>query len=159
MTIGGLLVKKMLNSEIVDYVEKVPCLKQHFLGVFSIDNFPKKLTERSCFICNTSKSNEVGTHWISFIKSEKKTIEIFDSLGTKIDILRPFLKFRGNPKILYNDCAFQSFTSNTCGYFALTFLIERSFNLDLKYKQVLAEIFDIDSTINEKIVVEFCKNL
>ena len=149
----------MLNSEIVDYFEKVPSLKPYFLGVFSIDNFPKKLNERFCFISNMSKSNEIGTHWISCIKSEKKTIEIFDSLGTKIDILKPFLKFKGNPTILYNDCAFQSVTSNTCGYFAITFLVERSFNLDLKYKEVLAETFNIDSEINETMVVDFCKNL
>jgi hypothetical protein len=89
----------------------------------------------------------------------QKTIEIFDSLGTKIDILKPLLTFKGNPTILFNDCAFQSLTSNTCGYFAITFLIERSFNLDLKYKEVLAETFNIDSEINEKTVVDFCKNL
>ena len=152
-------LRKMLNSEILEYFENVPCLKPYFLGVFSIDNFPKKLNERSCFISNMSKSSEIGSHWISFIKSDKKTIEIFDSLGTKIDILKPFLTFKGNPTILYNDCAFQSLTSNTCGYFAITFLIERSFNLDLKYKELLAETFNIDSEINEKMVVDFCKNL
>ena len=152
-------LRKMLNSEIVEYFDNVPCLKPYFLGVFSIDNFPKKLEERFCFISNVSKSNEMGTHWISFIKSDKKTIEIFDSLGTKIDVLKPFLKFKGEPTILYNDCAFQSLTSNTCGYFAITFLIERSFNLDLKYKEVLAETFDKNCEINEKIVLDFCKNL
>ena len=149
----------MLNSEILDYFEKIPCLKNNFLGVFSIDNFPQQLNERCCFISNLSKSNEIGSHWISFIKSEKKTIEIFDSLGTKIDYLRPFLKFKGNPTILYNDCAFQSVTSNTCGYFAITFLIERSFNLDLKFQELLAEVFNKNSEINEKIVVDFCNNL
>lgn len=152
-------LRKMLNSEIVDYFENVPCLKPYFLGVFSIDNFPKNLGQRSCFICNMSKSNEPGSHWISFIKSEPKTIEIFDSLGTKVDLLKPFLKFKGNPTIVYNDAAFQSITSNTCGYFAITFLIERSFNLDLKYKQLLAEIFEVDCQINENMVVNFCKNL
>ena len=149
----------MLNSEILDYFEKIPCLKKNFLGFFSIDNFPQKLNERCCFISNTSKSNEIGSHWISFIKSEKKTIEIFDSLGTKIEYLRPFLKFKGNPTILYNDCAFQSVTSNTCGYFAITFLIERSFNLDLKFQELLAEVFNKNSEVNEKIVVNFCNNL
>ena len=150
---------RMLNSEILDYFEKIPCLKNNFLGVFSIDNFPQKLNERCCFISNTSKSNEIGSHWISFIKSEKKTIKIFDSLGTKIDYLRPFLKFKGNSTILYNDCAFQSVTSNTCGYFAITFLIEQSFNLDLKFQELLAEVFNKNSEINEKIVEDFCNNL
>ena len=149
----------MLNSEIVEYFEKVPCLKPYFLGVFSIDNFPRKLNKRCCFISNLSKSNESGSHWISFIKSEAQTIEIFDSLGTKIELLKPFLNFKGNPTILYNKGAFQSLNSNTCGYFAITFLIERSFNLDLKYKVLLAEVFNKESEINEKTVVDFCQNL
>ena len=38
-----------------------------------------------------------------------------------IDYLKLFFKFKGNPTILYNDCTFQSVTSNTCGYFAITF--------------------------------------
>ena len=80
-------------------------------------------------------------------------------MGTKIDVLKPFLDFTGNPTILFNEGAFQSLTSNRCGYFAITFLIERSFNLDLKYKTLLAEIFNKECEINEKIVVEFCQNL
>ena len=86
-------------------------------------------------------------------------MEIFDSLGAKIDYLKPFLKFKDNPTILYNNCAFQSVTSNTCGYFAITFLIERSFNLDLKFQELLAEVFNKNSEVNEKIVVDFCNNI
>ena len=145
----------MLNSDIEHYFQKMPCLEKHFMGVFSIDNFPKKIKLRSFFVSNLSKSSETGSHWISFIKSEPKTIEIFDSLGTKIDNLRPYLKFSNNPHIIYNEAAFQTTTSSTCGLFATMFLIERSFNFDLEFNELLAEIFDKNPEINEKIVVEF----
>jgi hypothetical protein len=150
---------KMLSSEFENYFDKVPCLKKHFEGVFSIDNFPKNIKVRSFFVCNMSKSNDLGTHWISIVKPEPKTIEIFDSLGTKIDILRPYLKFKNNPTIVYNVNAFQTSNSSTCGFFAIFFLVERCFNFDLKFKEVLAEIFDENLEINEKQVVDFCENL
>ncbi len=145
----------MLSSDIKHYFQKMPCLEKHFMGVFSIDNFPKKIKLRSFFVTNLSKSSEPGSHWISIIKSEPKMIEIFDSLGTKIDHLRPYLKFSNNPNIIYNEAAFQTTTSSTCGLFATMFLIERSFNFDLKFNELLAEIFDKNPEINEKIVVEF----
>ena len=145
----------MLSSDIEHYFQKMPCLEKHFMGVFSIDNFPKKIKLRSFFVSNLSKSSDPGSHWISFIKSEPKTIEIFDSLGTKIDNLRPYLKFSNNPNIIYNEAAFQTSTSSTCGLFATMFLIERSFNFDLKFNELLAEIFDKTPEINEKIVIEF----
>lgn len=147
----------MLNSDIEHYFQQMPCLEKHFMGVYSIDNFPKKIKLRSFFVSNRSKSSEPGTHWISIVRSEPKTIEIFDSLGTKIDYLRPYLKFSNNPNILYNNAAFQTSTSSTCGLFAVMFLIERSFNFDLKYNALLAEIFDTSPEINEQIVVDFFK--
>lgn len=145
----------MLNSDIELYFQNMPCLEKHFMGVFSIDNIPKKIKLRSFFVTNLSKSSEPGSHWISFIKSEPKTIEIFDSLGTKIDDLRPYLKFSSNPNLIYNAAAFQTATSSTCGLFAIMFLIERSFNFDLKFNELLAEIFDENPEINETIVVNF----
>ena len=147
----------MLNSDIELYFQKMPCLEKHFMGVFSIDNIPKKIKVRSFFVSNLSKSSEPGSHWISFIKSEPKTIEIFDSLGTKINNLRPYLKFSNNPDIKYNEAAFQTTTSSTCGLFAIMFLIERSFNFDLKFNELLVDIFDKNSEINENIVVNFFK--
>jgi hypothetical protein len=147
----------MLNCDIEHYFQQMPCLEKHFMGVYSIDNFPKKIKLRSFFVSNLSKSSEPGTHWISIVKSEPKTIEIFDSLGTEIDYLRPYLKFSNNPSIVYNNAAFQTSTSSTCGLFAVMFLIERSFNFDLKFNVLLAEIFDTSPEINEQIVVDFFK--
>jgi hypothetical protein len=149
----------MLSSEFLPYFEKVPCILPHFSGVYSIDTFPKKIKNRSFFICNMSKSSEKGTHWITIVKSEPKVVEIFDSLGAKIDNLGSYLNFQHSPTVLYNEGAFQSSFSTTCGYFAIMFAIERCFNFDLKYKELLAEIFSEKIEINEKRVTDFCQNL
>ncbi len=114
---------------------------------------------KTFFITNMSKSDEMGTHWISIVKSAPNLVEIFDSLSTKYDILKPYLKFNKDPSIIYNDCAFQLPTSTTCGFFAITFCVNRCLNFDLKYKEVLAHVFTDDLNKNEKIVTEFVSEL
>lgn len=145
----------MLGSEFEDYFKKIPTILPHFVGVYSIDTFPKKLKNRTFFITNLSKSNELGTHWITIIKSEPQLIEIFDSLGTKIELLKPYLKFHKKPVVIYNEGAFQLSTSASCGFFAIMFAVERCFNFDLKFKKLLAEIFSPNVEINEKLVKDF----
>jgi len=149
----------MLSSEFADYFHKIPIIGERFLGCYSIDSFPSKLSNRQFFIANLSKQSQLGSHWITIIKSEPQRIEIFDSLGTQINILKPYLKFRGKPKIYYNEGPFQLKTSTTCGFFAIYFAVERCFNLDLKYKEFLAETFSSSLEENELNVVNFVKSL
>lgn len=145
----------MLSTEFESHFEKWPAVALHFKGVYSIDNFPKTLGVRNFFITNLSKHNEVGTHWITMVRSEPNLIEIFDSLGTQFDKLKPYLKFRNNPNFIFNDCAFQQLHTPTCGYFAITFSIERVMNFDLKFKEVLANCFCDDLNKNEIFVKNF----
>ena len=149
----------MLSSEIAATIEKVACMKSHFKGVYSIDNLPKFIKLRQGLIFNLSKMSEPGSHWITLVRVESDKIEIFDSLGTKFEKLKNYLKFKNKPEYVYNENPFQLSNSDTCGYFAITFLIERMFNLDLSYKELLAEIFEPNLESNEKIVIEFCNNL
>ena len=149
----------MLNTEFQEYFEKIPAILPSYLGCFSVDNFPRKLPTRSFFVTNLSKSTQMGTHWISIVKSEPNLVEIFDSLGTRYHQLKPYLKFYKNPNLEYNNCAFQLDNSTTCGLFAITFLVERCMNFDLKYKEVLACTFTEDKNTNEEIVKEFVANL
>ena len=149
----------MLNIEFEEYFQKCPAVLPHFLGVYSINTFPKKLKTKTFFITNMSKSHDLGSHWVSKVKSSPNVVEIFDSLGTKYDILKPYLNFHKKPNIIFNDCAFQLPTSTTCGYFAITFCINRCLNFDLKYKEVLAHVFTNDLNKNETIVTDFVNEL
>jgi hypothetical protein len=149
----------MLNTEFIEYFEKCPAVVPHYLGCFSIDTFPKKIPTRSFLITNLSKSNEVGTHWITVLKSEPNLVEIFDSLGTKYDQLKPYLNFYKNPNLVFNDRPFQQPDSTTCGFYAITFSVERCMNFDMKFKEVLAHTFTTDLNKNEEIVKNFVEEL
>lgn len=149
----------MISSEIAEYFEKLPFMHRHFMGVYSIDTIPKTIPERKCLIFNLSKSYMMGSHWVSLARPESNLIEIFDSLGTQFDMLKPHLQFSKQFNYVYNLEPFQLPTSSTCGLFCITFLIERMCNLDLPFNEVLAEIFEINAEKNEDIVKTYCKNL
>lgn len=122
----------MESSEFISYFEKVPAILKHFLGVYSIDTIPKRIKLLNFFVCNLSKKTERGSHWIAFIKTRPKEIEIFDSLGSNWDLIYANLNFSENLKILYNETAFQGIDSISCGKFVITFLIERLSNIQVK---------------------------
>jgi hypothetical protein len=152
----------MQGSEFEQYITKFPFLKKHFLGIYSIDNLPKVIKYRQFCICNTDKSSESGQHWFCFLKNSNYQLECFDSLGITIEKKEKLLKycsFSYVKELKYNETAFQSPDSNTCGLFTIYFLIERMHNLDLTFNELLEEIFDEESARNELRVQEFCHNI
>jgi hypothetical protein len=96
------------------------------------------------------------------LKSDKCTLEYFDSLGVtenKINILKSFCKLKSVTKINYNETAFQKDTSQSCGLFVIYFIFKRMFNLDLTFEEILEDIFETDNNLNENAVNTFCKNI
>jgi hypothetical protein len=117
----------MQGVEFQQYFEKFPELNKSFRGIFSIDTLPKYLKYRTFCICNTDTHNGNRKHWICFIKSDKNTIECFDSLGIssdKKDLLKRYCKFTGK-HLTFNLNQFQKLDSITCGLFCVYFIIER----------------------------------
>ena len=56
---------------------------------------------------------------------------------------------------MYNETQFQLSTTDTCGKFVIYFLIQKSYNKDLNFTELLEEIFvDIPSK-NEIIIQKF----
>ena len=149
----------MEGNQFKKYFEKIPQILPHFLGVFSIDQMPTKIKTRTFFICNLSKHTEEGSHWIVIIKTDINQLEIFDSLGVKIDYVTSFLKLKNKITIEYNETQFQSNTSVSCGFFCLYFSIERLFNLSMTFENLLEDIFDLNTEINEQKVLDFCSTL
>ena len=85
-------------------------LKQNYMGTFSIDsiskyiNFYEIIKRRNSkypfAIFNTSKENEPGTHWWSFLDIQpKNNLFLFDSLG--LDGFKVFVV--NNQKTIIND--------------------------------------------------------
>ena len=117
---------------------------------------------RQFCICNTDISTGGGLHWFVLLKTDKSTLEYFDSLGVsenKLNNLKRFSKFKTISIINYNETAFQKQDSDSCGLFVLYFLFKRMFNLDLTFEEILDDIFEINNNTNELNVSNFCINI
>ena len=83
---------------------------------------------------------------------------LWELIKKKKNNLQLYCKFRGIKEIEFNETQFQSDFSDTCGLFTIYFIIERMFNLDLSFEELLFEIFDTENLDeNEMKVKEFCK--
>jgi hypothetical protein len=152
----------MQGSDFQQYFDKYSFLQKHFLGIFAIDTIPRILKNRQFCICNTDTSDGKGIHWFCFIRTSKTTIECFDSLGVnyqKKKILQENCKFRNVTNIHFNETIFQKNDSNSCGLFTIYFIIERMFNLDIEFEELLEDIFSEDLNSNEEKVLKFCKDI
>ena len=152
----------MQSSEFEEYFINYPFLKKHFKGTFSIDTLPKSLKNLDFCICNTDLSSGAGIHWFFIFKSSKSTIEVFDSLGVdseKEKVIKTYFKFQGIKSIQFNESVFQNQQSNTCGLYVIYFIWQRMFNLDLSFDDILEEIFNHETDLNELKVKQFCEKL
>jgi len=150
----------MLSVEFSEKLEKFPNLKKFYDGTFSSDTIPKSLKKDHFIICNTDVSTGPGQHWYCVLKSEKNTLECFDSLGIdhiKKNFLKLNFQLKGITEIEFNVTAVQPDDSISCGHFVLFFLIQRSHNKDLDFTDFLNEIFTTSKNDNEKLVEQFFK--
>ena len=125
------IFKDALDScEIYAVLKKHKNTKDTFINVFSWDTVPTNLSKkRFSLVCNLSKSNNSGTHWIA-VFSNGKTLEIFDSFAligerltnSKLEQLSKKLKL----KIKTNKKRLQSLYSDTCGHYCLGYIIFKS---------------------------------
>lgn len=155
------ILNSMQGSDLKSIILRVPSLKNHFLGIFSIDTLPNSINRRTFLFSNTSVQTEVGEHWICICKADRG-VEIFDSLGldsNKKDLYSRYCKFKKTPELNINETAFQLATSSTCGLFVIYFVVQRFHNLDLGFKTLLNEIFSSSNALNEEIVKKFCDQL
>ncbi len=151
----------MQGSELSNTINEFKSLQKNFLGVFSIDTLPRSMKLKTFCFCNTDISNGSGKHWLCFVKSSKKCIECFDSLGiddNKKKLLKDNCKFSNVSEIDFNETQFQDTSSSTCGLFVIYFAVHRMHNLDLEFDEILEEIFTLNPLDNEKRVKEFYEN-
>jgi len=144
----------MQTTDILNLFNHFPLIKSHFKGVHPIDLIPHKIPQKFFIIFNKDLSTQSGSHWICLLRSDDENYEIFDSLGTDVDYIKPFLHFP-NANYIYNTEAFQDHETSSCGLFAAFFAIHRLMNLDLDYHEVLSEIFERNTKTNEKKVLKF----
>ena len=148
----------MNSNQLVDILSKNTITARYFRGVCPSDEMiiSKK---PYCFISNTDRHDQKGTHWTAWFVDGKDVVNFFDSFGrSPKDTMFPkdyarFVKnrrFRFNPKIL------ESLDGFTCGHFCVFMLYYRCLGVDLKY---IYNYFGNNLIYNDSVVFNFVKNL
>ena len=97
----------------------------NFVGVFALDQLPRRLVAPSNFIVNTHTHNLPGQHWIAVSYKTGGIVYAFDPLGLYYPyLLRKYLSELPNrPKIHYNNVPYQSITERNCGQYCIAWLL------------------------------------
>lgn len=108
------------------YIESIlkPVCK-NFLGVFSANTIPKKLTllKEFSIVCNLSKVGEKGSHFVTIVVQPNVTLYI-DSLGLPpfVPEICSFLQ-QLRRQLFYNPHQIQDSSSKFCGFFCILFVL------------------------------------
>ena len=125
----------------------------NFKEVFSSDNIPYFPEANVSFICNLSKANEKGTHFIA-VYICKKHIIYFDPFGVVCyvqDILN-YLQSYGR-KIIQSLVTIQDAQSLHCGYFCIGFVLALNNYYSLSMYQNMFTIRNLH--MNDTIICNF----
>jgi Ulp1 family protease len=133
-----------------------------FGGVYALDEVhkaPFSLDEDMGIIVNLDTSDMTGSHWVALlISNEDKSIEYYDSYGEDPPILLmeqiQNIMLDLAPEMYYqfkvNRVIQQRANSDTCGFFAMRFLIDR-LELDKPFKGCTgwSEVMDSERNIKK----------
>ena len=115
----------LTNFDLISYIEKLKV--PHFRGVFMRDELPSRKHPVECGIMNLNKSNQIGSHWVCFVRDKKDRI-YFDSFGQITPIeMQKYLKSKtefDNEKnvIQRNTDIVQRANTHVCGHLCLVVL-------------------------------------
>ena len=126
--------RSLSNIDLLKYVRllKIP----NFRDVFHIDELPKRVNDIECGIVNLSPHEQLGTHWVSYVKNHTTRI-YFDSFGRKTPLeIQKYMKtveeFRNDaPVIQSNTDIVQRVNTKICGHlclFVLTSLMREHYS-------------------------------
>ncbi len=124
----------MDNAQLIRILSGNSKTKKIFLGVFSSDQLPASIQNfPACFVANTDKSNQEGSHWVAFYIESPSKICFFDSFGNPpsyfsggiASYVKPYRHVEFNPMIL------QSNASSVCGQYCIFYLYSKCNGLSL----------------------------
>ena len=121
------MMEAISNIEIDNFLKSAGV--QSFKGVYSCNNLPSEAEVKEwtnfCIICNLSKENEVGTHFIAIVVS-KNVIYYLDSLALNATIhnyIRKFIDKLDKEFIITLTSPIQEKNSLHCGYYTIFFCL------------------------------------
>ena len=135
----------LTNFDLARYIDilNVP----NFRGVFMRDELPPQVNKSlECGIMNFNRSDEVGSHWVCYVKNRGTRI-YFDSFGqiTPIEMqkyLKTAKEFKHNRAVIQrNTDIVQSPNTHVCGHLCLV-VLTALMREHLPYQQVLNSLHD-----------------
>ena len=156
--------KVALNNLQLDYLAGThPKLAQVFYGTVPCDRLPRTIPQEgpTAYIVNTDPHDEPGRHWIA-IWTEGNVSEIMDSYGLSLEVYGttdPLLEWlsRHFKYQLHNGQRLQSLFSQSCGDYALMYLIDRAEGRSMQ--QFLNRFKKNDYVNNDRKVGQMMKRL
>ena len=136
--------RALTNFDLISYIEKLGV--PYFRGVFMRNELPGKKHLVECGIMNFNKSNEIGSHWVCFVRNRNVRI-YFDSFGQITPLeLQKYLKtqseFKNEKSVIQrNTDIVQSLNSHVCGHLCLVVLTSLM-REQLSYQEVLDALND-----------------
>ena len=124
----------------------------------------KKIKNNDCnYIINLESSNDGnGTHWLA-LKIEKRDCAYFDSYGMlPPEEIISFCKRVQKSHLSYNTKEIQDLSAQTCGFFAMAFLIFLNYNNNNNLYQKsssFSNLFSSNTKLNNKILQQFYRHL
>jgi len=139
------------NHFIQKVFDDLPTVK--FDGVYSCNSIPTTILNKKSFflICNLSKANETGSHFISLIK-KRGSIAIYDSLATEFKnypscLLQTLANYKVCTKIKHS---IQDILSHFCGFYSIYFILKEQSNI--KTKRILLSLKQHSKNNDEKCI-------
>ena len=130
--------------------------KSRDFKVIAVDQLPRSIQHYPMgYIVNTDESHLPGKHWIALWFESPTYGEFFDSFGNEPafyhndfkEILRLSVR-----NYIYNDVVLQSSDSNTCGMYAVLYIILKAKGYSLRNIQ---QLFTTDKRWNDQVMYDF----
>ena len=129
----------LTNFDLISCIEKLKV--PYFPGVFMRDELPSRKHIIQCGIMNLNKSDQIGSHWVCFVRNKKDRI-YFDSFGQITPLeLQKYLKSKSEfdsekSVIQRNSDIVQRVNTHVCGHLCLVVLTSLMCE-HLSYQEVL----------------------
>ena len=165
------MVNKLIYADAINEFLKESLPDRVWLGVFPRNKLPfhalcsHQNESDACkmLVLNLDDEDEPGSHFIAMV-CFKKVLYVYDSFGSKLHIrlLQPGLSLildKYKLDVWTNSSQHQSYSSNTCGYFCVWFLLEFYVNRQHITPTSICRVFVNDlkpttSKVNESIAVD-----